>query len=254
MEKILKYFRDLLGINLNDPSHPIAQKIHSIPSSSKQDREIKEHHLRILGLSLIDIKEYNQSIYEYYIKRIVNNSDISIYGHIFELNQCAHFIRVSKENSLKFEFGNPDQSQPDFIIENYGFEITSSRFANYYEDSNPGIKLLRKFREKNKKKYADTDCALLIDINQMSYHVIKRGKSVSPTFQEVREIVRKESKFGMIMYFVEWIENKNGNLHFRGTVYIDYHPKCKMEFKNMVEKYFLNDNHNFGDEIIMSPN
>ncbi|WP_349352024.1 MULTISPECIES: hypothetical protein [unclassified Flagellimonas] len=254
MEKILKFYRDLLGIDLNDSAHPIVQKINSIPSSSKRDREIKEHHLRILGLSLMDIKDYDKSIYEYYTKRIVNNTDLSIHGHIFEINQCAHFIRVSTDNNMKFEFGDPNKNQPDFIVESNGFEITSSRFTEFTEDSNPGIKLVRKFREKNKKNYADMDCVLLIDINQMSYHTMKNGKPVSPTFEEIRETIRNESKFGLVMYFVEWIENNNGNLNFRGTVYTDYNTKCKPELKKLMESYFIKGNHNFGDEVIMSAN
>ena len=254
MDKIIIYYRDLLGIDLNDSTHPIAQKINSIDSSTTREREIKEHHLRTLGLSLMDIKEYDSSIYDYYKKRIINNSDISIHGHIFEINQCAHFIRISKEKNLGFEFGDPNQNQPDFIVKKNGFEITSSRYSEYTEDSNPGIKLLRKFREKNRKAYANIDCALLIDINQMSYHAMKNGKAVSPTFKEVREFVCKESKFGIVMYFIEWIENQNGTLHFKGTVYTDFHQDCKPELKKMMEKHFITGNHNFGDEIIMSAN
>lgn len=254
MEKIIIYYRDFLGIDLNDGTHPIVQKINSIQSSSTKEREIKEHHLRTLGLALMDIKEYDKSIYNYYTKRIINNSDISIHGHIFEVNQCAHFARIAKEKKLNFIFGDPNLNQPDFIIEKNGFEITSSRFANYNEDSNPGIKLLRKFREKNRKAYADIDCALLIDINQMSYHAMKNGKPVSPTFKKVRETVRKESKFGLVMYFVEWIENQNGNLHFKGTVYTDFNQDCQPELKKMMERYFISGSHTFGDEIIMSAN
>ena len=209
MEKIIKYYKDILGIDLNDSQHPISNKINSIESSTETDKKIKEHHLRILGLSLMDIKEYDEDIYDYYIKRIVNNTDISIHGHIFEINQCAQFIRVSKEKELNFKFGEPNLNEPDFIVNECGFEITSSRFANYNAGANPGIKLLRKFREKNGKEYADTNCALIIDINQMSYHTIKNGQPVSPTFEEVRETIRKESKFGLVLFFVEWIEKKD---------------------------------------------
>lgn len=79
-------------------------------------------------------------------------------------------------------------------------------------------------------------------------------KPVSPTFEEIRETIRNESKFGLVMYFVEWIENNNGNLNFRGTVYTDYNTKCKPELKKLMESYFIKGNHNFGDEVIMSAN
>ena len=57
----------------------------AISEVSERKREIKKHHLRVLGLALIDIKNYNENIYKTYLKRIVNNKDISIHGHIFEI-------------------------------------------------------------------------------------------------------------------------------------------------------------------------
>ena len=41
------------------------------------------------------------------------------------------------------------------------------------------------------------NCVLIIDINQMSYHTLKNGNPVLPTFEEVIETVRNESKFGL---------------------------------------------------------
>ncbi|MAB49658.1 MAG: hypothetical protein CMC05_13615 [Flavobacteriaceae bacterium] len=254
MEKIIKYYKDILGIDLNDSQHPISNKINSIESSTETDKKIKEHHLRILGLSLMDIKEYDEDIYDYYIKRIVNNTDISIHGHIFEINQCAHFIRVSKEKELNFKFGEPNLNEPDFIVNECGFEITSSRFANYNAGANPGIKLLRKFREKNGKEYADTNCALIIDINQMSYHTIKNGQPVSPTFEEVRETIRKESKFGLVLFFVEWIEKKDDNFFFKGTVYSDYNESCKPDLKEMIQQKFVTKQEKIEGKLYLSSN
>lgn len=254
MEKIIKYYKDILGIDLNDSQHPISSKINSIESSSEIDKKIKEHHLRILGLSLMCIKEYDENIYNYYIKRIVNNTDISIHGHIFEINQCAHFIRTSQENELNFKFGEPNLNEPDFIINHCGFEITSSRFANYSTNANPGIKLLGKFREKNRKKYADTNCALIIDINQMSYHTIKNGQPVTPTFEEVREIIIKESKFGLVLFFVEWIKKENNNFLFKGTVYSDYNKNCKPDLKEMIQQKFITKQKKIKGKLYLSSN
>lgn len=254
MENIIKYYRDILKIDLNDFNHPISKKINSIPSSSKRDRDIKKHHLRVLALSLMGIKDFDETIYNYYIKRIINNTDISIHGHIFEINQCAHFIKISQKKGLDFQFGDPNKNQPDFIVENNGFEITSSRFANFSDKSNPGQKLLQRFRKKNKNVYANVDCVLLININQISYHTIKSRKPVSPTFEEIRKIIIKESKFGLLLYFVEWIEEVNGILHFKGTVYADFNDNCKPELEKMMRKHFIKGNHNFGDKTIMSEN
>ncbi len=195
MKNILKYYKETLEIDLSDLTHPISAKINSIPYSSEIDQKVKEHHLRIFGLSLMDIKAYDENIYDFYLKRIVNNFDISINGHIFEINQCAHFIRISSENKLQFKFGDANQNEPDFIVENIGFEMTSIRFSESSDKSNPGRKLLKKFIDKNKKEYANGNTVLIIDINQPSYHTIKNGKQVAPTLAEIREIIRKESKW-----------------------------------------------------------
>ncbi len=239
---------------MNDTQHPLVVKINSIPSATEDERKIKEHHLRTLGLSLIDIKKYDENIYNYYIKKIVNNKDISIHGHIFEINQCAHFIRTSKKGNLMFQFGDPNLNQPDFLVENFGFEITSSRFTTFNTESNPGIKLLRKFREKNKKNYANTDCVLLIDINQMSYHTIKNGQPVTPTLENIRETICKESKFGLVLYFVEFIQIDNGNLRFKGTVFRDYNKDCNPALKKMMNKNFTHGNQKLGGNLLITPN
>ena len=253
MEKIVKYYKEILGIDLTDLKHPIAEKIASLPSSSEIDQKIKEHHLRILGLSLMDIKEYDESIYEYYLKRIVNNKDISVHGHFFEINQCAHFMRVSQEKKLNFQFGDANNDEPDFIVNNFGFEITSSRFSDESNKANPGRKLLAKFREKNGKPYADENCVLIIDINQMSYHTLKNGNPVSPTFEEVRETVRNESKFGLVIFLMEWIE-KTDKIHFKGTAYTEYSENCNSDLKTMMEKKFMPEKNTFEGQILISPN
>lgn len=254
MKNILKYFNETLGIDLTDLKHPISAKINSIPFSTEVDQKVKEHHLRTLGLSLMEIKEYDKSIYDFYLKRIVKNSDISIHGHIFEINQCAHFIRTSSENKLKFKFGDTNQKEPDFIVENIGFEITSIRFSDKSDKSNPGRKLLKKFKDKNKKEYANENTVLIIDINQPSYYTIKKGEKVAPTLEEIRKIVRKNSNFGLVLYFMEWIEQKDDNILFKGTTYSDYSDKCTDELKNIMEKYFFKKKHIFKGEILVSPN
>ncbi|MDP3359533.1 MAG: hypothetical protein Q8S41_09310 [Lutibacter sp.] len=254
MKNIFYYYKETLGIDLSDLSHPISSKINSIPFSTLIDQKVKKHHLITFGHSLIDIKVYDKKIYNFYIKRIARNSDISINGHIFEINQCAHFIRTAKKNNLKFNFGDANQNEPDFIVENIGFEITSIRYSEKGNMSNPGRKLLKKFNEKNKKEYAAKNVVLIIDINQPTFYTIKDGKSVTPTFEEVREIIKNEAKFGLVLYFMEWIENINDNFFFKGTVYPDYSENCSAELKTLMEQYFFKGKYNYEGEILVSPN
>lgn len=254
MKNIFYYYKETLGIDLSDLTHPISSKINSIPYSNDIDQKIKKHHLITFGNSLMDIKAYDEKIYNFYIKRIIRNSHISINGHIFEINQCAHFIRTAKENNLKFNFGDANENQPDFIVENIGFEITSIRFSEKGNKSNPGRKLLKKFKEKNRKEYADKNVVLIIDINQPSFHTIKDGKSVTPSFEKVREIIRNESKFGLVLYFIEWIENLNDNFFFKGTVYPDFSENCSTELIILIEQYFFKGKYKYEGEILVSPN
>lgn len=254
MINILKYYKETLEIDLSDLSHPISSKINSIQSSSEIDQKIKEHHLRTLGLSLMDIKGFDETIYQFYLKRIIKNSDISIHGHIFEINQCAHFIRTSSENKLQFKFGDANQNEPDFIIEKIGFEITSIRFSENSNKSNPARKLLKKFIAKNKKEYANENTVLIIDINQPSYYTIKNGKRIAPTLNEIREIIRTESKFGLVLYFMELIDNVDDNLFFKGITYWDYSKKCTIELRCLMEKHFFKENKTSNGKVLVSPN
>ena len=193
-------------------------------------------------------------IYNYYLSRILNITDIFINGHIFEINQCAHCIRVAQTHNLKFEFGDPNREQPDFLINGYGFEITSTRYTDASQKSKPSLKVLRKFREKNKKPYANGNTILIKDINQLSYHVYSKSLEVSPTLKEVRQIVANESKFGLVLNFVEWIEEKDENVFFKGTVYDTYGKNCTAELRSFVNQYFIKGTHKFTEEIMVSPN
>ena len=66
MNNIVEFYKNELGIDLADLSHPISKKISSISDFSEIEKEIKKHHLRILGLALIDIKNYDENIYKIY--------------------------------------------------------------------------------------------------------------------------------------------------------------------------------------------
>lgn len=88
----------------------------------------------------------------------------------------------------------------------------------------------------------------------MSYHTKKNGIEVSPTFEEVRETIRKESNFGLVLTFVEWIHYRGENLHFAGTVYSSYSDDCNSDLKIMMEDKFITPKPDFDGEIMMSSN
>lgn len=255
MNYIVQYYKNELGIDLTDLSHPISKKINSISEVSVKEKEIKKHHLRVLGLALIDIKNYDEDIYKTYLKRIINNKDISIHGHIFEIKECAHFIETCKNEKLEFKFGDANLKEPDFIVNNCGFEITSIRFSEETNEINPGNKLLNTFRNKNSKKYANINTALIIDISEATYQTFEKNIPVSISLNDVKEIMKKEMKFGVILCLIEWTEMNGDNINFKGTVYPVYSENCTKELRKIIEDKFIKGQMNeFNGETFVSSN
>lgn len=255
MKYILKYYRNELGIDLTDLSHPISKKINSLWEISERERKIKKHHLRVLGLGLICIKNFNENIYKTYLKRIINNKDISIHGHIFEIKECAHFIETCQNENLEFKFGNANLKEPDFIVNNCGFEITSIRFSEETSEINPGNKLLNTFRSKNSKKYANSNCALIIDISEATYQTFEKNHPVSMSLEDTKEIMKKEMNFGVILCLIEWTEMNGDNINFKGTVYPVYSENCTKELKEIIDDKFIKGQINeFNGETFISSN
>lgn len=239
MEKIKKYYRDILGIDLSNLSHPISKRIALLTNLSEDNREINEHHLMALGVALFDIKRHDEVIYNGYLKKIIKNSDISVHGHIFEINQCAHFIETTKIENLKFTFGDANKNEPDLIVNNSGFEITSVRFAETATNLNPGKKLLDTFRKKNTKGYANNNTALLIDISELTYQTVQNGKMVNTSLIDIRKKIRSEMNFGIILIFIEIVKVVDGEKHFSGTVFCDYSEDCSSELRDLVDNKFI---------------
>ena len=255
MKNIIEYYKNVLRIDLTDLSHPISKKINSINEFSKNEKEIKKHHLRILGLALIDIKNYNKDIYKKYLKRILNNKNISIHGHIFEIKQCAHFIETCRNENLDFKFGDANLKEPDFIVKNCGFEITSIRFSETTNEINPGNKLLNTFRNKNSKKYATPNTALIIDISEATYQTFEKNLPVTMSLDDVKEVMKKEMNFGVILCLIEWTEISEDKINFKGTVYPVYSENCTKELKEIIEDKFIKGQTNeFNGETFVSSN
>jgi hypothetical protein len=256
IEKINIYYEKVIGVDLTDMSHPISKKIDSIKNVTEEDKKIKLHHLTILGLSLMVIKEYDVNVYDYYLKRIANNSDISIHGHIFEIKQCFHFIEAAKNENLKFKFGDANLKEPDFVInELCGFEITSIRFSDSSVKVEPGKKLLNKFREKNAKTYANSNTALIVDISQATYQTFEKGLPVTQSLDDVIKIMKNEMKFGVVLCLMEWIEIVNDELNSKGTVYFEFSENCGKELKEIIEKKFVKGRiHELNNNIFIASN
>ena len=239
MEHLQSYYKSI-GIDLENLKHPISRMIKEIPAKSKIQQESTKLYLKVLGLALIDIREYDKKIYKKYSARIKTCFDNeAIYGHIFEIVQCSHFIDVSKKENLSFKFGVANENEPDFIFNNFGFEITSSRFSDDSDNFEPGEKLLTAFRKKNKKKYVNNETALLIDITNISERAF--GKSVSMSLEQLCKILKDESKFGVVLCFTEWVDKETLNTALITSAVI-FSENCNAELKTMIETVFFKEN------------
>ncbi|WP_348799344.1 hypothetical protein [Flavobacterium adhaerens] len=236
MEKITAYYESILGIDLKNLNHPISQLISLAKNTTGIEEEQIKQKLRIIGLAFMDIKDYDQKIYDFYIKKTIQNADFSLNGWIFEIIQCSHLIKISNENKMQFKFGDSNKKEPDFIIDGCGIELTSIRFLEESRKNNADSKLLSKFREKNGKDYANANSLLLIEITQIVHFANKSDYQPNTQFNNILKIISNESKFGIVLCYVEYTVPFEDNLHFKGTVYPTYGKDCTDDVKFLFQK------------------
>lgn len=236
MEKITVYYESILGIDLNNLNHPISKLIFLAKKTTGiEEKQIKQK-LRIIGLALMNIKDYDQNIYNFYIKKTVKNADFSLNGWIFEIIQCANLIKTSQEKKMQFKFGDSNKKEPDFIIDGCGVEITSVRFPEESQKNNADTKLLSKFREKNEKDYAKGNSLLLIEITQTTHFANQGNHKPNAQFSDILQVIANESKFGIVLCYVEYTVPYENNIHFKGTVYSAYGKDCSENVKTLFVK------------------
>jgi hypothetical protein len=248
MKYITAYYTNL-GIDLNDLDHPISKLIHEHPSKTHVQQQSIKLQLKSLGLALMDIREYSKSVYKKYAGRIKKTKNESIYGHIFEIMQCAHFIQMSKNSNLAFKFGDANKEEPDLIFNNFGFEITSSRFSDNSQNFDPSGKLFYAFRKKNGKAYIGNRTALLIDITNVSQRAF--GRPVSMSLQQFEETICGESKFGAVVFLSEWINSNTLDVTLKVSEHI-FSNDCDPELKSMILSLFFRDDNTKGCNMFLS--
>lgn len=236
MEKITAYYHSILGVDLKNLAHPISNLIFRANRTTGIEQKQIKQKLRMIGLALMEIKDYDLRIYNFYIKKTVNNADFSLNGWIFEIIQCANLIKTSDENKLQFKFGDSNKKEPDFIIDGCGIEITSIRFPEESQKNNADSKLLSKFREKNRKDYANSNSLLLIEITQTVHFGNRNNHRPNVKFNNLLKVIGEESKFGIVLCYVEYTVPHKDNIHFKGTVYPAHGKDCTENIKTLLQK------------------
>jgi hypothetical protein len=246
----IEIFYSNLGFNLKDLSHPISKIINELESKNELGKKLDEFFLKSLGLALVDIKEFDKKVYKIYLQRIKTQPD-SFFGHVFEIMQFQHFVKVSKYKNLDLKFGNANKNEPDFFFNNFGFEVATRRLEVSLENEKPASKLLTTFNEKNDKPYANENTVLLIDMTNVSEKAI--SKSVKMSLIEFNEIIEKETKFGCVIFFTEWIEEISMTRVLIASSVV-FSKTCNADLKKMLENIFFHDNEFSKGKMIMLNN
>ena len=244
MEKITIYYKSL-GIDLNNLNHPISKLITLAKSTTGIEQKQIEQKLRLIGLALMDIKDFDQNIYDFYIKKTVKNANFSLNGYIFEIIQCANLISSAIEKKMQFKFGEHNRKEPDFIIDGCGVELTSIRFSEESEKNNTDFKLLKKFRKKNVKDYANSNSLLLIEITQPMHFANQDRHKPIDEFNNILQKISNESNFGIVLCYIEYTVPTEDNLHFKGTVYTAYGKDCSENVKTLFQKITKGESNTF---------
>ena len=109
------------------------------------------------------------------------------------------------------------------------------------------------FRNKNKKDYANENTALLIEITQVAHYANQPQFQPTLSFNDILKIFKTESKFGLILSYIEYIVPKGDNIEFKGTVYPVYNDNCSKELKEIIKKITKDQFNIFNNNPLISP-
>lgn len=77
---------------------------------------------------------------------------------------------------------------------------------------------------------------LLIEITQTVHFANLGNHQPNEKFNDVLKIISDESKFGIVLCYVEYTVQSETNLHFKGTVYTAYGKDCTENIKALFQK------------------
>lgn len=253
MKNIIEFYKNDLGIDLNNLKHPISMMVSLTISNHEFDQQVLKHKLQVLGLALMDIKEHDEALYSFYLKKIIKNADLSVNGFIFETIQCANLISTAAEYNMEFKFGDHNKKEPDFFLNNCGFELTTVRFSPESNKLNADKKILSSFRDKNQKEYANKNTALLIEVTQIAHYASKLEFKPKLSFEDILKIFKNDSKFGVILSYIEYTVPTENNIEFKGTVYPVYSENCNPKLLETIQKITKGQFNEFNENPLLSP-
>lgn len=237
MEQVYKDYLKNIGIDISQSGHPFAEEYLTV-NKTGNDLLIKcfEHLLLMLMLDIEIIKKHNLEDYEHYLKRL-RATNSSFWGQRFEIYWYASLIFRLKKQATDLRRGKEGE-EADFVFGYNGKQISIETTSVVYElssnMSNPISKIKGTIGEKEKKKYANKNCGLIIDYTNLSfYRKIKDNFSTS-----ISELIENlDSEFGVILFHESFHLPNDNNPKYITQVY-DWRSKDSNQ--GLVE--FLTDN------------
>jgi len=232
----IDYLRNI-GIDIGQGGHPFAEEYEAVNKVSDPFLiKCFEHLLLILILDIETIKNYNIDDYEHYIKRL-RASNSSFWGQRFEVSWYSSLISKMKHKPDNLRRGLEGE-EADFVFEYKGKQISIETTSVVYEltssKTNPIIKIKGTIGNKDKMKYADRNCCLVIDYTNLSFYrkILKNFKS------SISDLTgQMESKFGVVLFHESFHSGNLNNPQYFTQVY-----DWTSETVNSGLRDFLSDN------------
>ena len=161
-----------IGIDVGQGGHPFAKEFEVVKKTGDPFMiKCFEHLLLMLILDIETIKNYNTDDYNLYIKRL-RATDSSFWGQRFELSWYSSLISKMKHKPNNLRRGR-DGEEADFLFEYNGEQVSVETTSVVYELTssmkNPILKIKGTIGDKEKMKYADRNCCLVIDYTNLSF-------------------------------------------------------------------------------------
>lgn len=219
LDKLIRNYKEI-GIDLKDGKHPLSKEF------DLYEKEINESIKKDIEFFLIDFvvamrtfQKTDKNSFNYYQKRIKENSNLNFWGEYFEAILHFKFIEKAKRIGFDIRRGIIKKGEPDLVIfnenESFNIEITTLKYTDKSNKSNPENKIIERIIEKNNKSYANNNCILIINISNLLYNemlgITSFNKPLLNIFKEMESIV----KFNRIMLFETFFSKVPNSLYYK---------------------------------------
>jgi len=218
MKETLRKAFDKIGIDLTNDKHPFVQEFKLYEQIV--DEPIKkniEFFLMDFAAAMLSIQKNDKQSFNYYLKRITNNTNLNFWGEYFEI--ILHFKLMPKatQNGLTIRRGIVKKDEPDFVIFNdnefFHVELTTLKFDKTSNKKNPENKIVDRILEKNSKSYANVNCVLLINISNLIFNekigLSTFDKSLKNILGDLKSVVKFNRILLINTFFSESLQSLN---------------------------------------------